>query len=235
MSRPWDPGGGDLDLLAPAYVHPLVDPGAWERLVALAPVLRAVIVNIHNGPGDEADPAYPKVLDRLNDAGVRILGYIDTDYGGRSLARITADVDAWLARYGVHGVFLDQVASGLDRLDHYADVTLAARARGADYVVLNPGTMPHPGYLDLANITITFEGPWPDYQELAEPAWVGSVPPTRFAHLVHQAPDAAAVRAAVTLAGRRHVRTVYVTTGAGANPWGLVPEPLLDVFGIHAD
>jgi hypothetical protein len=224
---------GDLDLLAPAYVHPLVDPGAWERLVALAPVLRAVIVNVHNGPGDEADPSYPKVLERLNDAGVRILGYIDTDYGRRDPARITADVDAWLVRYGVHGVFLDQVASGLDLLDHYADVTVAARARGADYVVLNPGTTPHPGYLDLANVTITFEGPWSDYRELEEPAWVGSVPSSRFAHLVHEAPDPAAVRAAVTLAGRRHVRTVYVTTGTGANPWRLVPESLLDVFGIH--
>jgi len=33
---------GDLDLLVPAYVHPLEDPGAWDRLVSLAPVLRAV-------------------------------------------------------------------------------------------------------------------------------------------------------------------------------------------------
>ena len=32
---------------------------------------------------------------------------------------------------------------------------MAARARGADYVILNPGTAPHPGYLDLANVTVT--------------------------------------------------------------------------------
>jgi Spherulation-specific family 4 len=223
---------GNLDLLAPAYIHPLEDPAAWDRLVALAPVLRAVVVNVHNGPGAEADDAYTKVVQRLGDAGVRLVGYVDTDYGARAAAEITADVDTWLSRYGVHGVFLDQVTAGLDLLDHYADVTVAARARGADYVVLNPGTAPHPGYLDLANVTVTFEGSWADYRNVEEPEWVRSLPASRFAHLVHGVPYAAAVPAAVRLARHRHVGTVYVTTGTGANPWKDVPRPLLDVFGL---
>jgi hypothetical protein len=232
VSRQHDEEVRDLDLLAPAYVHPLEDPGAWDRLVALASVLRAVIVNVYNGPGEEEDPAYRKVLERLGDAGVRVVGYVDTDYGHRAATQITADIDTWLSRYGVHGVFLDQVASGLDLLDHYADVTVAARARGADYVVLNPGTAPHPGYLDLANVAVTFEGLWSDYRHLEEPEWVRSVPASRFAHLVYGVPYAAALHAAVRLAGRRHVRTVYATTGTGANPWNHVPRPLLDVFGV---
>jgi hypothetical protein len=210
----------------------LDDPGAWERLVALAPVLRAVVVNVHNGPGEEEDAAYPKVLERLHDAGARVVGYVDTDYGCRAANEITADVDAWLSRYGVHGVFLDQVASGLELLDHYADVTVAARARGADYVVLNPGTAPHPGYLDLANVTVTFEGSWSDYRRLEEPEWALDVPASRFAHLVHGAPYPGAVQAAVRLAGRRHVRSVFVTTGTSPNPWNSVPEPLLGIFGL---
>jgi spherulation-specific family 4 protein len=232
VSRQRDHRVGDLDLLAPAYVHPLDDPGAWDRLVALAPVLRAVVVNVHNGPGEEEDAAYTKVLERLADARVRVVGYVDTDYGRRPAGKITADVDTWLSRYGVHGVFLDQVASGLDLLDHYAEVTVAVRARGADYVVLNPGTSPHPGYLDLANVTVTFEGPWSDYRRMREPERILSVPASRFAHLVHGVPYAAAVHAALRLAGQRHVRTVYVTTGTGPNPWNLVPRPLLDIFGL---
>jgi hypothetical protein len=232
VSRQRDRSVRDLDLLAPAYVHPLEDPGAWERLVALAPALRAVVVNVHDGPGEEEDPAYTTVLERLGETGVRIVGYVDTGYGRRAGADITADVETWLARYGVHGVFLDQVSSSLELLDHYAEVTVAARARGADYVVLNPGTAPHPGYLDLANVTVTFEGSWADYRRLEEPEWVRRVPASRFAHLVHGVPHAAAVHAAVRLARRRHARTVYVTTGTGANPWNRVPEPLLDAFGL---
>jgi hypothetical protein len=223
---------GDLDLLVPAYMHPLEDPAAWDRLVVLAPVLRAVVVNIHNGPGERPDPAYPKVLERLVDAGVRIVGYVDSDYGRRAPARIIADVECWLSRYGVHGVFLDQVASGLDLLDHYADLTVAARSRGADYVVLNPGTTPHPGYVDLANVTVTFEGPWTDYRRLKEPDWVEAVPASRFAHLVHGLPDVSTLPAPLRLAARRHVGTVYVTTGTGANPWDRVPQALPGLFGL---
>lgn len=221
---------GVIDLLVPAYVHPLVDPDAWNRIIALAPRVRAVIVNVHNGPGDEPDPAYPDLLRRLDAAGVRTVGYVDTDYGRRPAAQVVADVNTWLSRYGVRGAFLDQVTSGLDHLDHYAELTVATRSRGADYVVLNPGTEPHPGYTDLANITVTFEGSWSDYGRLQEPGWTRELPPGRFAHLIHGVPDAGAVRAAVRLAARRHVRTVYVTTGTGANPWDTVPGSLSEAF-----
>jgi hypothetical protein len=222
----------DLDLLVPAYAHPLADPDAWQRLVALAPSLRAVIVNVHNGPGDAEDAAYPDVLKALQGAGVRTIGYVDTDYGRRPPPEVVADVETWLARYDVRGVFFDQVASGLDLLDQYADLTVAARARGADFVVLNPGAAPHPGYIDLANVTITFEGSLRDYRSLIEPAWVRTLPASRFAHLVHEAADAEALRAAFRRARRHHVRTFYATTGAGANPWSVVPAELV---GLVAD
>ncbi|HYJ75531.1 MAG TPA: spherulation-specific family 4 protein [Kineosporiaceae bacterium] len=224
----------DLDLLVPAYAHPLADPEAWQRLVALAPWLRAVIVNVHNGPGDGEDAAYPDVLKALQEAGVRTVGYVDTDYGRRPVPQVVADVEAWLARYDVRGVFLDQVATGLDLLDQYADVTVAARARGADYVVLNPGAVPHPGYVDLANITITFEGPWRDYRRLAEPEWVRALPTSRFAHLVHEVPDAEALAASFRRAGRHHVRTFYATTGGGDNPWGVIPAELVELLGARS-
>lgn len=214
-----------LDLLVPAYVHPAADPVAWERLVAWAPFVRAVVLNVHNGPGDPSDPYYPRVVQALRAAGVRILGYVDTDYGRRSAADVSADVDAWVARYTVHGIFLDQTASTLDLLDHYSDLALACRSRGADFVALNPGTTPHPGYLDLANVTVTFEGTWADYPGLAEPSWVRALPARRFAHLVHEVPDAK-LGSAVRLAAGRHVGSVMVTTGSGANPWEVLPEDL---------
>jgi hypothetical protein len=225
----------DLDLLVPAYVHPLADPGAWERLVALAPWLRAVIVNVHNGPGAREDAAYPAVLKALTEAGVRTVGYVDTDYGRRSAREVVADVEAWLARYDVRGVFFDQAASGLDLLDQYADLTLAARARGADYVVLNPGAVPHPGYFDLANITITFEGSWRSYRRLSQPAWLRGLPVGRFAHLVYGVPDAEALRAALRRVARHHVRTFFATTGKGDNPWSVIPPELLDVLSGEPD
>jgi hypothetical protein len=214
-----------MGLVVPAYFHPAVAPTVWQHLVRLASRLRLVIVNVHNGPGADLDPCYPPVIEALREAGVRMAGYVDTDYGRRSPAEITEEVDTWLRRYGVDGVFMDQVSPGLADLDHYAQCVLATRSAGARFVALNPGTHPHPGYADLANLTVTFEGPWSGYRSLPIPGWVTQYPSSRFVHLVHSVP-VDVIPVALDLAARRHARGVFLTYSQGANPWDHVPALL---------
>ena len=214
-----------MSLVVPAYFHPAVAPKLWLQLVRLAPRLRLVIVNVHNGPGAELDPCYPPVIEALREAGVRMAGYVDTDYGRRSPSEIIDDVETWLRRYGVDGVFMDQVSPGLADLDHYAQCVLAARSAGARFVALNPGAYPHPGYVDLANLTVTFEGPWSDYRSLPLPEWVTQFPPSRFAHLVHSVP-VDIIPVGLDLAARRGVSGIFLTHSQGANPWDNVPALL---------
>ena len=233
MTVPDHAPAAPLDLAVPAYVHPLEDPAAWERLTHLGGLLRFVVVNVHDGPGARDDDSYHAVVRALHGAGVRTVGYVDTDYGRRDPAAVLRDVRAWRDRYRVGGIFFDQVATGLDQLDDYAQLALAARAAGADYLVLNPGALPHPGYVDIANVTVTFEGSWKDYRRLEDPAWVQDLPAARFAHLVHAVP-AGALQAAVARARRHHVRTIFATTGSGSNPWDRVPEELLAALGAPA-
>jgi len=215
-----------LSLAVPAYFHPVVAPDAWERLVEFARVMRFVIVNVHNGPGDTVDPPYVPVIAALQAAGIRTIGYIDTDYGSRDPALIGREARTYRERYGVDGVFMDQVGSDLDKLDHYAQCVVAAKTAGTPFVVLNPGAEPHPGYVDLANVTVTFEGAWDTYQELAVPDWMRKYPAKRFCHLVHSVPGPF-FSEALHLAAERHVGSVFVSDGSGANPWDRFPDPLV--------
>jgi hypothetical protein len=214
-----------LSLAVPAYFHPVVAPRDWRRLGELAHLMRFVIVNVHNGPGENLDPPYLPVIDALKAAGVRTIGYIDTDYGRRDPAELGREARTYRERYGVEGVFLDQVSSGLDELDHFAQSVVAVRTAGAHFVVLNPGTDCHPGYVDLANVTVTFEGSWAEYRSLRVPDWMHRWPKKRFAHLVHSVPKKH-FSDALELAAGRHVDSVYFSDGRGANPWGHLPTPL---------
>lgn len=215
-----------LSLVVPAYFHPAVSPKKWQKLTPLAPSLRAVIVNVHNGPGEDLDPLYVSAVEALRAAGIRILGYVDTDYGRREPAIIGKEVSTYRDRYGIHGVFMDQVSSGLDQLDHYAQCVVAARTAGSPFVVLNAGAEPHPGYVDLANVTVTFEGPWHDYKSLRVSDWVHRYPSSRFCHLVHSMPRSAFAQG-LDLAAARHAGSVFLTDGRGSNPWSHVSPRLI--------
>ena len=225
-------GPAPLRLLVPAYAHPSTSPDLWRRLADAAAHLRLVVVNPHDGPGARLDPAYPPVVAALTRAGVRCAGYVDTAYGARSPAEVAADVAVHVNRDGLDAVFLDQVSSGLDRLDHYAQVVRLSRAAGARSVVLNPGVHPHPGYVDLANVTVTFEGTAADHRALELPDWVRRYAAGRFCHLVHGAGagDLPLVLAAARAGG---VGSVMVTDGSGPNPWDRLPPEL--VAALAAD
>jgi hypothetical protein len=126
----------------------------------------------------------------------RMLGRIDLDWGGRSLADVLADVDAWRAD-GVEGLFLDRAPAGSGGVGPVAlTVRLAAR-RGLHRVVLNPGVPTHPLYRELGVRICTFEGPWSAYQ-----GWAGTGVLPGDGHLVYGVPTAL-LTAARRLLGRR--------------------------------
>jgi len=200
-------------LLVPYYEHPTEKPGAWDAVVAAAPRVYGVVLNPASGPGTAADPAFAAVAGRLRAAGVRVLGYADTDYGRRPHAAVVADLLRHRDWYGTDGAFLDQVSSGPDALPHYRRLRTAAHAAGARTLVLNHGVHPDPGYAELADLLVTFEGPWDVYRTLGVPSWTAAHPPERFCHLVYGAPPDAVAASAVHC----------VVPGTGTHPWGTLP------------
>lgn len=223
-------GGADglvkVELAVPAYAHPLVAPDLWDRLARAAKQLRFVVVNVHDGPGVSLDPAYPPVLERLQAARIRMVGYVDTAYGERPVGDVISDARTWVTRYGVHGVFLDQVAGDFEHLGYHSAAALGARAAGAQFVVLNPGTSCHLGCADIANVIVTFEGSWADYGEHRPQDWELALPATRFCHLVHHVPTDRRGEGP-SWAAALHAGTAMFSSGSGANPWDQLPDELV--------
>lgn len=206
-----------LTALVPAYFHPALFPGEWVRLAD--PRLSAVVLNVYNGPGSAREPVFASAVDRVLAAGGRVTGYIDTAYGARSCADIEADARRYRDWYGVTDVFLDQVAAEPEALGTYQRISEELRARGAGFVVGNHGVHPDPGYASLADLLVTFEGPWPAYTRMRQPEWATRLPARRLCHLVYAVPPGA-YASVVRLARRNNAGVVYVTDGDGANPWG---------------
>lgn len=219
--------GAESSLLhaVPAYFHPAVAPARWRRLLSQAHRIRFVIVNPHNGVGDEVQQRYLTVTGRLHDVGARLVGYIDTAYGERSADDLVAEAVGYQKWYGITGVFLDQCSTTLEMLNVYERYLIALRTAGVRFVVLNPGAHPHRGYIDLANVTVTFEGTWHEYQSFEAPSWVTERPASRYCHFVYGVPPKVARNPMPVLEGK-HVGSVCFTDGDLPNPWDRIPPAL---------
>ncbi|WP_432025543.1 spherulation-specific family 4 protein [Streptomyces sp. 1222.5] len=210
-------------LLVPYYEHPAVRPADWAAVLAAAPRLYGVVLNPASGPGDRPDAAFAETAAGLRTAGVTVLGYVDTGYARRPHEDVVRDLARHRAWYGTEGAFLDQVSSGIGEFGHYERLATAARALGCPTLALNHGTRPHPGYAALAELLVTFEGPWSAYRRT--PAQVPARAPggALECHLVYGVPAGADVAAA---ARERGARVHCAVPGDGAHPWGTLPHGL---------
>ncbi|MFI9269737.1 spherulation-specific family 4 protein [Kitasatospora sp. NPDC052896] len=216
-------------LLVPLYVHPAVDPAAWQAVAAAGPALvRAVVLNVADGPGPAPDPAFTAAAAALRAAGVTLLGYVDTRYGRRPHGEVVAEVLTHRQWYDVSGVYFDQAAGHPAALPHYRRLATAARAAGCGTVVLGHGTHPEPDFAEpgLADLLVTFEGSWAEYEALALPWWTGHHSADRFCHLVYSVPDRLA-RAAAALIATRRAGAGCAVPGGGANPWSALPHGIV--------
>ncbi|MFG2607900.1 spherulation-specific family 4 protein [Streptomyces sp. NPDC048514] len=210
------------NLLIPFYEHPAARPAAWAAVLAAAPRVYGVVLNPASGPGDRPDPAFAEAAARLRTAGVTVLGYVDTGYARRPYADVVSDLTRHRAWYGTQGAFLDQVSTGIAEFGHYKRLAAVARLLGCGTLALNHGTSPHPAYAPLADLSVTFEGPWSAYRRT--PARPHPHPPgVRQCHLVYGAPAGADVAAA---ARERGAAVHCAVPGTGAHPWGTLPHGL---------
>jgi hypothetical protein len=223
---PISPSSAQPRFVVPAYFHPADHPDSWRTLAELGRNLAFAILNPDSGPGSAADPRYVEPIAAIRAAGGEVVGYVDTGYGRRSGSAVLRELAAYQSWYGLGGGFLDQVPTGPEHVAHYRRLVTAARDMGIDLIALNPGATPDPEYADLADVVITFEGPWAAYGEHVAAEWTRHHPPERFCHLVHSAPlaELASVRDG---ARGRHAGAVYATQLSGANPWGKL-SPLFE-------
>ncbi|MFZ8785400.1 spherulation-specific family 4 protein [Thermocrinis sp.] len=144
--------------IIPLYSYPVgTYEQEWQRLYNLTTVNDVfVIVNVSNGPGGHTDPNFLNAITKLKSRGFKVIGYVLTFYGSRSLEDVKNDMDKWLNFYGserIDGFFIDEV---VENYDYYREVFQHARSRNK-LVILNPGTNIDASFFAIADKIVVFE------------------------------------------------------------------------------
>jgi hypothetical protein len=218
---------GPLGLLVPAYIDPSVNMSAWNVLATTAtrvPLL--AIMNPSNGPGRRLDAYYLAAAQAVAQSGGRVLGYVYTSYGKRSLSAVQADVNRYFSWYPVAGIFFDEMASTATsrNLNYYGKLATYVRSKRAGaMIVANPGVAFDRAFAEnrTADVFVDAEDPADEVLSSAQAAWTQNYPPSMFAELAYAAGDDAAV---VRSLAQRRIAWVYSTQLTATNPWAALPD-----------
>ncbi|SMF53150.1 spherulation-specific family 4 protein [Streptomyces sp. Amel2xC10] len=224
-------GAGTTDVRTgigvPGIAHPLLAPAEWGDLARPGPPLHWVVLDVAGGPGTRPDPHCLAAAGRLRNAGVRVLGRVDTAHGFRAFAERIADARRYLDWYQVDGFLLDRCRSDRATLPEIRrTVTTLRTLRDTPHIVLGHGVHPHPGYAELADQLVTFSGAWSDYRWSQVAEWTADHPPERFCHFVHGVPRSH-LDEALRIARWQGAGTIWFTDrhdqGGRCDPWETMP------------
>jgi hypothetical protein len=114
------------------------------------------VINPSNGAGGGKDSHWANVADDLQDAGIKVVGYISTAYAGRDGGDIKNEIDRYYDWYDLDGVFLDEVSPSAH--GYYEDIGgYAESPDGNQKLILNPGAPVPESYGDIADIIVVYE------------------------------------------------------------------------------
>lgn len=220
----------NLEVVVPAYFYPSPQGSPWSELTAAADrVPVTAILNPASGPGSSRDTNYVAAVSQLRTAGGRVIGYVPTGFGSRSLADVFADINAYQDFYEIDGIFIDEMNNlGAQAvLNYYGQVYSHIKSVDANWEVMgNPGTNTTESFLSrpVADRLIITEDVGSRYEAFSPSAWVSDHGSARFIHLVHSEPSAEAMRSDIETAVSRNAGGLYITDDTLPNPWDRLPD-----------
>ncbi len=138
-----------MGLLIPFYIDPLFTPQKkattdWEYLAHLksqhkdVPVI--AIINPYNGPGDEIQDSYTQGIRTLQDAGIKVVGYLPVGYFKSQIKSIATMYQQWYEWYpSLDGIFLDEFPDTYDKEIEKALMEILVPLHEKDQLIINPG------------------------------------------------------------------------------------------------
>jgi hypothetical protein len=218
-----------IGIIVPAYFHPSAS-AYWNELdFAAKRVPLIVIINPNSGPGASKDKNYVQVLSKLHQAGSKIVGYVHTSYGARSLAGVENEINLYLSFYRMDGFFIDEMTDDENskHIDYYAAIYKYIKAKSPNYTVTgNPGSNTQEHYLTRPadDCCMIFEDNGTNYAGFNPSGWVVQYPAERFAHLPYGVKTTIEMSHDVGLAMSRNAGWIYVTDDALPNPYNAMPS-----------
>ena len=222
-----------IELLVPAYFYPNGEGlRYWNDLIksaGRAPIV--VIMNPANGPGQVPDNHYLKASQRARAAGIKVIGYVSTNYTRRARDSVLHDIRMYRDLYRVDGYFIDEMtaADQPSALAYYQRIYSFIKLLDERYLVIgNPGTTTdvYPGGLRLADILVTHENSGRNASVvLASTFGAPRTTTYRDALLAYEVEPGEKLRMTFQAATRREVGMIYLTDDRhNPNPWDSLPS-----------
>jgi hypothetical protein len=209
--------------IVPLYTYPT--HSSWNTLREAKQAHPAVsiiaVANVSSGPGAAKDPAYATGIRMLASAGVTVVGYTHTSYGGRTSALVKAEMEAWKTWYPeVQGIFFDQQASQPGHESYYKDLSSHAASLGMHLTVGNPGTDVAESYVGTVDTMLIYDDVGlPSLASLQ--GWHLAHESARFGIIPYAVP---ALDLGFVAQARSFVGYIYVTDDTPENPWDSLPS-----------
>ncbi|WP_310417314.1 spherulation-specific family 4 protein [Chamaesiphon sp. OTE_8_metabat_110] len=233
-----------LQILLPLYIYPnWYDKNnyIWKQVIAAANQVPIVaIINPNNGPnGMPPNVDYQQGIKDLHQAGIKIIGYVPSNYAKRDLLAIEADIDLYIKYFNVQGIFIDEAANTPEKLNYYHRIYRYIKSRSPSSnakhssgytVTLNPGTAIDESYLSkpVADTIVLFENKQKNWQDYQPPAYVSKYSPQHFATLIHTTTNRKLMKNSLDRAAKSKFGYVYITNDstdtANNNPWDTLPS-----------
>jgi hypothetical protein len=197
-----------------------MDAASKIKLVAIA--------NPSSGPGAQRISDYQQVIQAASEKGLKVIGYVSTQYAKRPSTEVQADIDRWVEFYPqVAGFFFDQQSTSARDVPYY----LKARDHGRSkiknaLVITNPGVICDEEYFaqavsDVTCIFANFEG----FDQLNPPLPLKQYSPSRFAALSYQIKDVKAMHQVISDAVVKRIGFLYISDAPKEdNPWAQLPS-----------
>lgn len=218
-----------LEIIVPAYFYPS-SGSDWNDLNAAASIVPiTAIMNPGNGPGNAIDSNYTAAVNSFRAAGGRVIGYVYSSYGTRSLSVVNADVNRYDMWYNIDGIFVDEMANTgpAEKLNYYKAIYDHAKAIDPSWEVMgNPGTHTIEQYLtwETADRLMVFENVGTAYPDYVPSLWNYNHDRSHFVHLVHTQPSAPTMLTDLERAIANNAGGIYVTDDVMNNPWDRLPN-----------
>ena len=200
--------------LIPAYFSPEGSPDPWHAMCEAAPSGSTVILNPDNGPVKKEAKVYAEPVRFCEEHGQRVIGYVYTKYGKRSLATVKKAIANYYSWYpAVEGIFLDEMAEAPSAKveTYYKELTAYVHEKGG-FVVGNPGdTAATSWQLGAVDQVVTFEGSAATYATYSPAPWVLAARSQQIANIIFAAATTSQMEADCVKAAGENAGSVYVT------------------------
>lgn len=217
-----------IQALVPLYIYPgRTGLPSWRTVANFNKIVQVTaIINPASGPGGPPNADYLAGMSLLRTSGVRLAGYVHTNYGNRSLSSVKADLATYHQYFNLAAFFIDTVNNTASTLAYYTELYSYIKSLNPAYqVILNPGTTIDESYLtapagDLVIVSEDYYSRWLSYRT---PAYAGGYPAAQLGAIIHSTNSTTRLKNAVQLARQRNMGWFYATSFTMPDPWKRLP------------